>query len=229
MTDKELIKAEIESRIQECKDSKIDSSYYDGLIFAFEEVRDFINSLPEEPVSKVWHDVREIPKFDRMVVFHYIDGVNSCQYSGQSMKGVLDWCYLDDLLSKKEEPDLNWKDMSLQEKKDLIDSLKKDVEEPVSEELEEAAIEICSKVLEGETILIDGYEYVVLSDAEECFKAGTKWQKEQMIKSVLASQEMTCIQVAHRLIGSSWNLACPTDKIGLKSNDKVKVIIIKGE
>lgn len=55
-------------------------------------------------------------------------------------------------------------------------------EEPVSEELEEAAIEICSKVLKGETITIDGYEYVVLSDAEECFKAGAKWQLNQIRK-----------------------------------------------
>lgn len=45
---------------------------------------------------------------------------------------------------------------------DIIDSLQ---EEPVSEELEKAAIDICSKVLKGETITIDGYEYVVLSDA----------------------------------------------------------------
>ena len=45
---------------------------------------------------------------------------------------------------------------------DIIDSLQ---EEHVSEELEKASIDICSKVLKGETITIDGYEYVVLSDA----------------------------------------------------------------
>ena len=136
MTDKELIKNEIESRIQECKDSKIDSSYYDGLISAFEEVRDFINSLPEEPVS---------------------------------------------------------------------------------DELEEVAFDNAQK----------NYKEGFRGAAMQAFNEGAEWQKEQMTKSVLASQEMTCIQVAHRLIGSSWNLACPTDKIGLKSNDKVKVIIIK--
>lgn len=54
-----------------------------------------------------------------------------------------------------------------------------------SEDLENAAIEICSKVLTGETINIDGYEYVVLSDAEECFKAGANWQKEQFEKNRL--------------------------------------------
>ena len=57
-------------------------------------------------------------------------------------------------------------------------------QEPVSEDLEDAAIDICSKVLKGETIIIDGYEYVVLSDAEECFKAGAKWQKKQTDKQI---------------------------------------------
>lgn len=53
MTDKvQLIKAKVEKRIQECKDMKIDSSYYDGLVFAFEEVIELIDSLPEEPVSE---------------------------------------------------------------------------------------------------------------------------------------------------------------------------------
>ena len=65
-----------------------------------------------------------------------------------------------------------------------VDDLPNKEEEPVSEELEEAAIEICSKVLKGETITIDGYEYFVLSDAEECFKAGAKWQKEYMMKEI---------------------------------------------
>lgn len=64
---------------------------------------------------------------------------------------------------------------------DIIDSLQ---EEPVSEELEKAAIDICSKVLKGETITIDGYEYVVLSDAEECLKAGAKWQKRRIVKEI---------------------------------------------
>jgi hypothetical protein len=57
---------------------------------------------------------------------------------------------------------------------------------PVSEDLEDASIEIYSKLLKDETIIIDGYEYVVLSDAEECFKAGANWQKQQMEKYRIA-------------------------------------------
>ena len=55
-------------------------------------------------------------------------------------------------------------------------------EKTVSKDLEEAATEICSKILKGETVVIDGYEYVVLSDAEECFKAGSQWQKANLWK-----------------------------------------------
>ena len=48
----------------------------------------------------------------------------------------------------------------------------------VCEDLEEAAMKICQELLEGETVVIDGYEYVVRSDAEECFKAVAKWMAE---------------------------------------------------
>jgi hypothetical protein len=65
-----------------------------------------------------------------------------------------------------------------------VEGTLKNWKEPVSEDLEAAAIEICSKVLKGETITIDGYECVVLSDAEECFKAGAEWQKRKDSASV---------------------------------------------
>ena len=54
-------------------------------------------------------------------------------------------------------------------------------EESVSEDLDDAALMICAELLKGETVIIDGYEYVVFSDAEECFKAGANWQKKRMI------------------------------------------------
>ena len=53
------------------------------------------------------------------------------------------------------------------------------------------------------------------------------WQKERMNKNVIAEQKCTCIQVMHRLVGGSWNLACPVDKLGLGSGDMVKVKIEK--
>lgn len=55
----------------------------------------------------------------------------------------------------------------------------------------------------------------------------TDWQKERMNKNVIAEQECTCIQVMHRIVGGSWNLACPIDKLGLGSGDMVKVKVEK--
>lgn len=198
MTDKELIKNEIESRIQECKDSKIDSSYYDGLIFAFEEVRDFINSLPEEPVSEELEEAMQHNAPDNI-------GIDDLLYWRNGFIAGAKWG------RNQAMAEIQTQSMA------LAHGCPKELE---SEDLEEAVntyigyppeVDECSSVY----------------GKRQAFKAGAKWQKEQMMKSVLASQEMTCIQVAHRLIGGSWNLACPTDKIGLKSNDKVKVIIIK--
>lgn len=44
-------------------------------------------------------------------------------------------------------------------------------------------------------------------------------------KEVIAEQECTCNEPLNRIIGGSWNLLCPVNKLGLKTGDKVKVII----
>ena len=44
-------------------------------------------------------------------------------------------------------------------------------------------------------------------------------------KDVIAEQECTCNEALNRIIGGSWNLLCPVNKLGLKTGDKVKVII----
>lgn len=55
---KDALVAEINQRIEDYKSHKIDDSYYNGLIFALEDLRDdFINALEvkemkEEPVSE---------------------------------------------------------------------------------------------------------------------------------------------------------------------------------
>ena len=45
------------------------------------------------------------------------------------------------------------------------------------------------------------------------------------VKEVIAEQECTCNEALNRIIGGSWNLLCPINKLGLKTGDKVKVII----
>lgn len=45
------------------------------------------------------------------------------------------------------------------------------------------------------------------------------------VKDVIAEQECTCNEALNRIIGGTWNLLCPVNKLGLKTDDKVKVII----
>ena len=45
------------------------------------------------------------------------------------------------------------------------------------------------------------------------------------LKEVIAEQECICNEALNRIIGGSWNLLCPVNKLGLKNGDKVKVII----
>ncbi len=45
------------------------------------------------------------------------------------------------------------------------------------------------------------------------------------VKEVIAEQECTCNEAFNRIIGGNWNLLCPVNKLGLKTGDKVKVII----
>ena len=45
------------------------------------------------------------------------------------------------------------------------------------------------------------------------------------VKEVIAEQECTCNEALNRIIGGSWNLLCPVNKLELKTGDKVKVII----
>ena len=113
-------------------------------------------------------------------------------------------------------------DMALDDMLSYINSLS---EEPVSEDLEEAAIDICSKVLKGETIIIDGYEYVVLSDAEECFKAGAKWKQEEMMAKAVDGYVIEDIEEGNGdfLLSAEYL----PKSMGLKDRQKVKVIVIK--
>lgn len=52
MTDKDKIRAFVKNKIEEIGRMKIDSLYYNGIIFAFKEVEHFIGSLSKEPVSE---------------------------------------------------------------------------------------------------------------------------------------------------------------------------------
>ena len=158
------------------------------------------DSLTQESVINVWHGMSEEAENGRNIIvidpkdfYGAVLRKGGSQLKNHNKERYVKWAYIDDIINITNK------------------------EEPVSEELEEAAIEICSEILKGETIIIDGYEYVVLSDAEECFKAGAKWQQEK---------EYTCYEEAFE-DGAKWkveNLWKPADGDDLPEYEREVVV-----
>ena len=44
------------------------AEYNEGYCDALEDITNFINSLPEEPVRSVWHDASEEPRFEEKIL-----------------------------------------------------------------------------------------------------------------------------------------------------------------
>ena len=89
----------------------------------------------------------------------------------------------------------------------LLDSLQ---EEPVSEELEKAAVEAFKQIVDSDK-----------NNFLEIFKAGAKWQKQQMMsKAIDTTIKQGCIDLGIFIKG--------LDKNKFSFGDKVKVIVVKG-
>lgn len=97
-----------------------------------------------------------------------------------------------------------------------------EIEENVNEDLEKTAIEICAKILEGETIVVKGYECVVVPLAEECFKAGAKWKEQQMMKNAVNGFICEALK-ENELFAVSSNVSNDVYQKG----ERIKLIIIK--
>lgn len=79
-------------------------------------------------------------------------------------------------------------------------------EEPVSEELEKAAVEAFKQIVDSDK-----------NSFLEIFKAGAQWQEEQMMAKAVEG-------IAHPDDKEIW---CDLEKYHLSDGDKVKVIVIK--
>ena len=109
--------------------------------------------------------------------------------------------------------------LELQNVLTYIDSLQ---EEPVSDNLEEAAKEYVTK--EG---YLAGLHY---NSMVRSFKAGAKWQKEQMMKEAISGEVKEGLAVGYFGWEDSGWIETDTfhiEKYALKANDKVKLIIFK--
>lgn len=114
----------------------------------------------------------------------------------------------------------------------IIDSLQ---EEPVSEDLEEAANEIVNKAIPPLAVKYKDGTYV--GSIRDCFdrkefidlvKAGAQWQKEKMIKQSVDGKVIARFPLASDPFYNDVEVYLNFTK-GLSEGDKVKVIIIKDE
>lgn len=143
-----------------------------------------VKALQEEPTAKEYLCIKDFYPYEKGKVYKSIDGgfpANAKEY----FKLIEEPISEDTMTISKEWFEHCKKSWYNEGYIDGEYNRDRQFEDSVSEDLEDAAIEICSKVLKGETTNFDGYEYVVLSDAEECFKAGAKWKAEQFEKERL--------------------------------------------
>lgn len=246
MTDKEKVepKFNVGDKIRRKDDHSMtidikeikDGCYVEGCEFyvRFSEQDDW--ELVEEPVSPVWHDPKEIPPYDSIVVFRYIDGVSSCRFCGQTMKYVLGWAYFKDLtnLPNVERTVKNWKEESIldllakyldhvsheeaMKTKGAIDRWFDDYyPEPVSENLEEA-----TKEWSENEDNVRGCDYIGFVRVEEAFKAGANWQKQQMMKGAIPYR-INDMPGQPPIVLDHYRLY----EQGIRGGDKVKLIFIK--
>lgn len=246
MTDKEKVepKFNVGDKIRRKDDHSMtidikeikDGCYVEGCEFyvRFSEQDDW--ELVEEPVSPVWHDPKEIPPYDSIVVFRYIDGVSSCRFCGQTMKDVLGWAYFKDLANLpnverigkdwKEEPILDllakYLDRVSHEEamktKGAIDRWFADYyPEPVSENLEE---EIKKAFFDNKCKITDNISF---SEFERIARHFAGWQKQKMMKDAVEGL-VVCDELTHGYKDIAMHIPDY-----LKVGDKVKLIIIKEE
>ena len=234
------------------------------------QVLDYIDEVQKEPVGKVWHDSNEEPNNmshclifygDKSLIGHYLHyepvlynkqdkvfvtvayphptgykveqksldgGCVTEAYKDKreriSISDITSWCYLNDLhnLTQKEEP--------------------------VSEELEEAASSFARKDSEGISNPADFY-YTV-ADKTRIFKAGAKWQEKKDQSTIELAEDHAMLagmeKMEERMMAKAIDGYVIEDieegngdfllsaeylpkSMGLKDQQKVKVILIKGE
>ena len=180
MTDKEIVKRAKEAEKRTGFGELVHSPISKGVNSAFgigfiEGMVEYRNSLQEEPASSVWHDASEPPIIDKTFLLVAPNGNSSlCLWGGKELHSVTIggghsvlckgdiYSYIDDLLNL-----------------DNFCNFRKNLqEEPVGEELEEAALLHLSKYYDT-SIIWDEDKKCVVRD----FKAGALWQKEHLWKS----------------------------------------------
>lgn len=124
------------------------------------------DSLTQEPASNMWHDMSEDAENGRNIII--IDPQNfygavlrkgGSQLRNHNRKSFVKWAYIDDLQNFSN-----------------VERTVKNRNEPVSDELEKAAVEAFKQIVDSDK-----------NNFLEIFKAGAKWQAEQFEKNRLTA------------------------------------------
>jgi len=140
---------------------------------AYNEVLAILDSLQEEPVTSVWHNANILPNNpDAIIIEHSEYGTSIVPASKMSRYKGAEWAYIDDILNHtKMYP-------------------RCDKEEPVSEDLEEAARDILNTyepIFSSSTSNGEPIEYYSPGQMRTIFMKGSYWQKEHCLKGLMNS------------------------------------------
>jgi hypothetical protein len=220
MTDKEKIKAEVERMMAEemqfyetaCNEGNEEATGSPMAYTRLQMLLNFINSIPEEPARKVWHDTDEVPMKGADIAYYY-PNKNRIESRKGGMSTYLKrhrckWAYTADLAEIEEIPP----------KLPLVSQ----EQEPASKDLDEeinaylkVSLAVKFPTLDIESIKAD-VRYIARHFAE--------WQKQQMMKDVKdATVIMTHVTMEAVVPALSVVLLDDTYHEG----DKVKLTIVK--
>ena len=164
------------------------------------------DSLTQEPASNVWHDMSEDAENGRNIII--IDPRNfygavlrkgGSQLRNHNKERYVKWAYIDDLQNFSN-----------------VERTVKNRNEPVNDELEKAAVE--------------AFKQIVGSDKNnflEIFKAGAKWQKEQMMAKAVDGVVTFDYYEGDKAYGCVAHDSFCLEDLGLKDLDEVKILILK--
>lgn len=206
MNNVDRIKAELKRIMEACHDENGNPITYgeDCAYARLYELKEYIDSMQEDPVS-IWHDASEpvVGNNPKIILYdpkyNWIDVHAYSKCKNYINESKCKWAYAKDLinLSNVERTGKNWK------------------EEPVSEELEEAAWLYYDK-----NRLPIPPEWDLHKEFIDFFKAGADWQKRMMMKDAIETS-------ANATITKGLYLEVRLNPNIFHLGDKVKLIIIK--
>lgn len=171
---------------------------------AYDEVLSILDSLQEEPVSRIWHDASEKPERDDLLI-ETNDGRIIHRQSINNYGMVKRWAYTSDLLNLDNSCNFG---KNLQE-----EHVSEDLEAEIKRYVYDPYFNLNGVAVKGAT------EYLTVEDVADIARHFANWQKQQMMAKTIDGKVL--INGMGNPILHLW------DKGKHLIDKKVKVIVIK--